>query len=71
MAEGIASLHFKHDLSTYWVMNMNTPELGVAYDEVFLRNLHKIHNMGVEFHPGGWSEGFGTGSQDMVIARRM
>jgi SAM-dependent methyltransferase len=70
IAEGIASLNFKHDMGTHWVMNMSTPELGVAYDEVFLRNLHHNHNMAVEFHPGRWSEGFGTGSQDVVIARR-
>ncbi len=70
MAEGIASLKFKNDMGTHWVMNESTPELGVAYDEVFLRDLHHSHNMAVEFHPGEWSEGFGAGSQDLVIAHR-
>jgi len=71
MATGIASLNFKHDLVTHWVMNMSTPELGVAYEEVYLRRLYENHDLAFEFHPGRWSEGFGTGSQDVVIARRM
>src|SRR5215813_5129757 len=71
MAEGTASLNFKHHLGTHWLMNMNPPELGVAYDEVFLKMLYDKHNLGFEFYPGKWSEGAGTGSQDVVIARRV
>ena len=71
MAEGVASLNFKHDLDTHWLLTTSTPELGAAYEEGYLRTLYGTHNLDFEFHPGGWSEGLGTGSQDVVVARRM
>ena len=71
MTAGIASMNFKHDLGTHWVMNMNVPELAVAYEGVYLRALYHNHNLEPEFHLGRWSDGLGTGSQDLVISRRM
>jgi SAM-dependent methyltransferase len=71
MTEGVASLDFKLDLGTHWLMNTSTPELGVAYEEGYLRALYNKHGLDFEFHPGGWSEGLGTGNQDVVVAHRM
>ncbi|MBV9825249.1 MAG: class I SAM-dependent methyltransferase [Alphaproteobacteria bacterium] len=71
MSSGVASLNFRYQLGDCWVMNTSVPELGVGYEESYLRHLHASHNLKFDLHCGNWSLGLGPGSQDIIVARRI
>jgi ubiquinone/menaquinone biosynthesis C-methylase UbiE len=62
-----SSLKFEHNYGDYWIMNKEVPELGVGYDEKYVRELHAKHGLSVKLYPGKWSIGFDPGDQDVVV----
>jgi SAM-dependent methyltransferase len=40
MESGQGSLRFKHDLGTYWTVYEKVPELSIAYEEGYIRELY-------------------------------
>jgi SAM-dependent methyltransferase len=56
MAAGQSMLHFKHHLPPYWTVGLEVPELAVAYDESFIRNLYQRYSIDGNYtiYYGNW-----------------
>jgi SAM-dependent methyltransferase len=75
MNEGRGSLRFKHRVGPHWLVTPKVPELGVAYEEPYVRDLFGDPFSEAAFYYGGWcgrralwSEESGPGDQDIVVA---
>jgi SAM-dependent methyltransferase len=79
MSSGAGSLILTNDLGVYWTVSTRNPELGVGYDETYVRKLFdKRGAFGKrELYYGGWcgrepfwSDESGLGDQDVVVATK-
>jgi SAM-dependent methyltransferase len=78
MAAGHSSLRFERHTGPCWVVDQKIPELAVAYDSDFVREVHERHGLAGDYrvHHGGWSrraslDGLDPGfSQDVVIGAK-
>jgi SAM-dependent methyltransferase len=77
MDAGESSLRFRHELGTYSVVNTKVPELGVGYDEGYVRDVLNglfghttIYYGGWCGRPPLWSPESGLGDQDVVLATK-
>ena len=67
---------FRHVFGIYSSVNAETPEVGVAYDEQFMRQLCKKHGLKIlePIHYGAWRDRqdayLSISNQDIVMARR-
>lgn len=67
---------FKYEFDSYSLLSAKVPELGVAYDEQFIGQLHARHQLETECYLSWWSRGRPSdsttlpGEQDALIARR-
>lgn len=75
MTSGRSSVLFKHNLGSHWIQSKRVPvpELGVAYEERYLREIYSKH--GLSDPPDiyfGWWCGRSTGliDQDVVVATK-
>jgi len=75
-----ASAIFKYDLGSHWIQSKKVPELGVAYDERWLRGIYSKHGLSdpPDIYFGRWSGGAGywppdsgLGGQDVVVATKL
>lgn len=80
MGSGRASVRFKHNLGSHWIQSRRVPELGVAYDERYLRKVYAKH--GLSDPPdiylgqwcgraGYWPPDSGLLDQDTVVATKL
>src|SRR5215469_1429679 len=74
MNAGRGFMFFKHNLGSHWIQSKTVPELGVAYDERYIRGIYAKH--GLSDPPDiyfGWWCGRSTGldAQDVVVARKL
>jgi SAM-dependent methyltransferase len=68
------SVHFTHNRGSYWTSSKRVPELGVAYDERFLRGLYAKHGLAdpPDIYYGRWcGRSTGLEVQDVVVARKL
>jgi SAM-dependent methyltransferase len=79
MESGKSSVRFKHRVEPYWLVNRRVPELGVGYDEPYIRSVyarpaafaeHVIHYGGWCGRRPFWSAESGLGDQDVVVATK-
>ncbi|MDQ3849837.1 MAG: class I SAM-dependent methyltransferase [Actinomycetota bacterium] len=47
----------------HWVVDVNVPELAVAYEEAYVRHLFEQHGLSCSIHHGWWSGRTGTSRQ--------
>jgi len=72
------ALRFKHNLGSHWIQSMRVPELAVAYDEAYIRDVYAKHGLSsLKIYDGAWCGraghwpgGSGFGNQDVVIATK-
>jgi SAM-dependent methyltransferase len=80
MNSGSGSVRFKHNLGSHWIQSSRVPELGVAYDERYLREVYARH--GLSDPPdiylgqwcgraGCWPPDSGLLDQDTVVATKL
>jgi SAM-dependent methyltransferase len=80
MSSGGGSVHFRHNRGPYWLQSEKVPELGVAYDERYIREVYSGH--GLSDPPdvylgawcgraGYWPPDSGLYSQDTVVATKL
>jgi len=80
MSSGAGSVHFKYNLGSHWIQSKRVPELGVAYDERYLREVYSKH--GLSDPPdtylgrwcgraGYWPPNSGLSDQDTVVATKL
>jgi len=74
MTSGRGFVHFKYNLGSHWIHSKRVPELGVAYEESYLRGIYSKH--GLSDPPDiyfGWWCGRSTGldAQDVVVATKL
>jgi SAM-dependent methyltransferase len=74
MTSGHGSVHFKHNLGSHWINNKRVPELGVAYDERYLRETYAKHGLSdpPDIYFGTWcGRSSGLDIQDVVVATKL
>ena len=74
MAAGRGSVHFKHNLGSYWIHSSRVPELGVAYDERYFRGIYSKHGLSdpPDIYFGRWcGRSTGLDAQDVVVATKL
>jgi SAM-dependent methyltransferase len=74
MTSGSGSVYFKHNLGSYWISSKRVPELGVAYDENYLRGIYSKHGLSdpLEIYYGRWcGRSTGLDIQDVVVATKL
>lgn len=74
MTSGHGSVHFKHNLGSHWINNKRVPELGVAYDESYLRETYAKHGLSdpPDIYFGTWpGRSSGLDIQDVVVATKL
>jgi len=74
MTSGRGSVHFKHNLGSYWIHSKRVPELGVAYDERYFRGIYSKHGLSdpPDIHFGRWcGRSTGLDLQDVVVATKL
>ncbi|ACL61609.1 class I SAM-dependent methyltransferase [Methylobacterium nodulans] len=76
MMTATSSLQFKHFMGTHWVMSKKVPELAVAFEESYVREVYAKNGLVYDFYPGywcgqpsRWARDSGTGEQDVLVAR--
>jgi ubiquinone/menaquinone biosynthesis C-methylase UbiE len=70
------AMQFKRNLGSYWIQNGRVPELAVAYNEDYIRELHAKHGLSSPKiydgtwcgRPGYWPGDSGFGNQDVLVA---
>lgn len=79
MNAGAASLRFKHNLGSHWIVSRRVPELAIGYDERFLLSLYRKHGFSEHSEiyrgawcgrAGHWPRDSGLGDQDTVVATK-
>ena len=74
MTSGRGSVHFKHNLGSHWIHSKKVPELGVAYDERYLRGIYSKHGLSdpPDIYFGRWcGRSTGLDVQDVVVATKL
>jgi len=74
MATGRGSRHFKYNLGSHWINSKKVPELGVAYDERYLRGIYSKHGLSdpPDIYYGRWcGRSRGLDTQDVVVATKL
>ena len=74
MTSGRGSVHFKHNLGSHWIHSKKVPELGVAYDERYLRGIYSKHGLSdpPDIYLGRWcGRSTGLDVQDVVVATKL
>ena len=74
MTSGHGSVHFKHNLGSHWISSKRVPELGVAYDERYLREIYAKHGLSdpPDIYFGRWcGRSTGLDIQDVVVATKL
>jgi SAM-dependent methyltransferase len=74
MTAGRGSVRFKHNLGSYWTHSKTVPELGVAYDEHYLRGIYSKHGLSdpPDIYFGRWcGRSTGLDAQDVVVATKL
>jgi len=74
MTSGSGSVYFKHNLGSYWISSKRVPELGVAYDERYLRGIYSKHGLSdpLDIYYGRWcGRSTGLDIQDVVVATKL
>jgi SAM-dependent methyltransferase len=80
MSSGGGSVHFRHNRGSHWIQSEKVPELGVAYDESYLREVYSRHGLSDLpdvysgawcGRPGYWPADSGLCNQDTVVARKL
>ena len=74
MTSGSGSVHFKYNLGSYWISSKKVPELGVAYDERYLRGIYSKHGLSdpPDIYYGRWcGRSTGLDVQDVVVATKL
>jgi hypothetical protein len=74
MTSGNGSVHFKYNLGSYWISSKKVPELGVAYDERYLRGIYSKHGLSdpPDIYYGRWcGRSTGLDIQDVVVATKL
>jgi len=56
MESSESMLNFKHHMPPYWTVSLDVPELAVAYDEPYIKNLYKKYALGGNYviYYGNW-----------------
>lgn len=70
------AMQFKRNLGSHWVQNGRVPELAVAYDEGYIREVHARHGLSSPKvydgawcgRAGYWPDDSSFGSQDVLVA---
>ena len=80
MNSGSSSVRFKRNLGSHWLQGGGVPELSVAYDERYIRELYARHGLSDQpkiypgawcGRPGHWPQGSGLGGQDTVVTTKL
>jgi len=74
MTSGSGSVYFKYNLGSYWISSKRVPELGVAYDERYLRGIYSKHGLSdpLDIYYGRWcGRSTGLDIQDVVVATKL
>jgi SAM-dependent methyltransferase len=74
MTSGRGFMHFKHDLGSHWIQSKKVPELAVAYDERYLRDIYAKHGLSdqPDIYPGWWcGRSTGLDMQDIAVATKL
>jgi SAM-dependent methyltransferase len=74
MNSGRGFMFFKHNLGSHWIQSKRVPELGVAYDERYLRGIYAKHGLSdpPDIHFGRWcGRPTGLDTQDVVVATKL
>jgi hypothetical protein len=76
MRSGGGTVHFRHNRRSHWIQNEKVPELGVAHDESYLREVYSRHGLSdpPDIYFGAWCgrPGYsGLCSQDTVVTRKL
>ncbi len=58
MEQGQSDTHFKHHVPPYWTVSQDVPELAVAYDAPYVRNLYERNGVDGDYtiHYGHWAK---------------
>ena len=74
MTSSNGSVHFKYNRGSYWISSKKVPELGVAYDERYLRGIYSKHGLSdpPDICYGRWcGRSTGLDIQDVVVATKL
>jgi SAM-dependent methyltransferase len=74
MKSGSGSVKFTYNRGSYWTASKRVPELGVAYDERYLRGIYAKHGLSdpPDIYYGRWcGRPTGLDIQDVVVARKL
>jgi len=74
MTSGCGFMLFKHNLGSHWILSKRIPELGVAYDERYLRGIYSKHGLSdpPDIYFGSWcGRSTGLDTQDVVVATKL
>ena len=74
MTSGRGTVHFKHNLGSHWIHSGRVPELGIAYDERYLRGIYSKHGLSdpPDIYFGRWcGRPTGLDVQDVVVATKV
>ena len=74
MTSGHGFMFFKHNLGSYWIQSKKVPELGVAYDERYIREIYAKHGLSdaPDIYFGRWcGRSTGLDAQDVVVATNL
>jgi len=77
MSSKASIMNFRYNLGSHWLVSKRVPELSVAYEESFMRDLYARHGLSWRLYPGywcgqasHWSPDSGTGEQDVVVGSK-
>ena len=74
MNAGRGFMFFKHNLGSHWIQSKTVPELGVAYDERYIRGIYAKHGLSdpPDIYFGRWcGRPTGLDAQDVVVATKL
>ena len=74
MNAGRGFMFFKHNLGSHWIHSNKVPELGIAYDESYLRGIYSKHGLSdpPDIYFGRWcGRPTGLDAQDVVVATKL
>jgi SAM-dependent methyltransferase len=73
------AMQFKRNLGPHWIQSGRVPELAVAYNEDYVREVYVKHGLSLPKiydgawcgRAGHWPGGSGFGDQDVIVARKI
>jgi SAM-dependent methyltransferase len=74
MTSGRGFMSYKHNLGSHWIQSKKVPELSVAYDERYLREIYSKHGLSdlPDIYFGTWcGRSTGLDTQDVVVATKL